>query len=570
MELGDYGGDEARRRQLGKEAHAHIVERRFEEAIAIFDALLPYTTDATHHCNALWVVQADNTGRPVDRERALRYLALALPWAAANPPIHLNAAGVLAEIEAHEGAMTQLLYARRRKVDLAPHLGSALFDPLRSDPRWTDLTASEPPEVALPSVLVVARDAVVRGAHDDAVPALLWRWRQTRSVRLATLLDRIAASTGRRSGYCGAHIEEAMREDPSRLPRLLQGSSRVLRDGRGGYGLSVEPGAIWLSKDCEDPRFTTAVLALLAKVPPSAPRKHAFEGWSGVVDTLIANGDMRALDALRDFAPNDHWLSPGLVKARDALRAQTSSGALDDDEAALCCEMEARLPPVDPPAPIATLETAAEVTTDERGLAARLLADWQRTRSPRVADLLDLAGWRRARDEMREAPANQDEWLALEAGGRADDAPLLLASLVGDDATEAAERIWTFAKREDPRLATALVALLAKPPFIAPREHDNGVEEFWCAVFESLEALGDTRAHAPVAEFGKRVHAICADADDAANEDMYTQSPLGPFLGRLAGEAKDALRARKPSAETNEAWDAIEAELARAREERDA
>ena len=84
------------------------------------------------------------------------------------------------------------------------------------------------------------------------------------------------------------------------------------------------------------------------------------------------------------------------------------------------------------------------------------------------------------------------------------------------EALEGAERIWTFARRDDPRLTAALVSILDAPPFIAPREPGNGVEEFWCAVFDTLRGLGDRRARDPILRFGEGIRAICADVDDEA------------------------------------------------------
>lgn len=65
-----------------------------------------------------------------------------LPHASTNPPIHLNAAGVLMELGEADAALTELVRAARRGVDLQPHLDADLLSPLRQHPHWPELEAA--------------------------------------------------------------------------------------------------------------------------------------------------------------------------------------------------------------------------------------------------------------------------------------------------------------------------------------------------------------------------------------------------------------------------------------------
>ncbi|MEZ4384760.1 MAG: hypothetical protein R3A79_25750 [Nannocystaceae bacterium] len=119
-----------------------VQARRYAEALRIYDVILASRVlDLSAYCNALWVVQEDNTGLPRDPERARRYLDACLIHAPSNPAIHLNAAGVLAELGEPEAALDQLFAAVYREVDVREALASGLFAPLRSSARWAELLA---------------------------------------------------------------------------------------------------------------------------------------------------------------------------------------------------------------------------------------------------------------------------------------------------------------------------------------------------------------------------------------------------------------------------------------------
>ena len=133
------------RNQLAEAALQLAQRRSYHEALRVFDAIIELgDLEPAHYCNALWVVQRDNTQLEVDAARSRRYLAACLPHAESNPAIHLNAAGVYAELEEPEKAIEQLRLARERGVDVAPFLDEPLFAGLTKHPRWSELSSVAP------------------------------------------------------------------------------------------------------------------------------------------------------------------------------------------------------------------------------------------------------------------------------------------------------------------------------------------------------------------------------------------------------------------------------------------
>jgi len=122
---------------LATAAHLLITQRRHADAMRVFDAIVHRKTlDLSAYCNALWVVQRDNTGLPVDVDRSRRYLSACLPHAPMNPAIHLNAAAVLMELDERDRAVDELIRASRRSVPIAASLNEALLLPLHEHARW--------------------------------------------------------------------------------------------------------------------------------------------------------------------------------------------------------------------------------------------------------------------------------------------------------------------------------------------------------------------------------------------------------------------------------------------------
>lgn len=90
---------------------------------------------------------------------------------------------------------------------------------------------------------------------------------------------------------------------------------------------------------------------------------------------------------------------------------------------------------------------------------------WRETRSPRVAAVVERLGTSRPPLTSGAGAAALAEWAAIEKTREPDDVPRLLAAFRGVPSAELARRITLMAKRDDPRVITALLALLAEPPF---------------------------------------------------------------------------------------------------------
>lgn len=137
------------RLQLAECAYRLLNAAQYQEALEVFDTLLEHDDlPLAHYCNALWAAQTDNTKLPHDVARSRRYLAAALPHAARNPTIHLNAAGLLAELGDTEAAIEQLEQAAKAGVDLRPFLEEPLLIPLRNHPKWSSIASPDAPGTA--------------------------------------------------------------------------------------------------------------------------------------------------------------------------------------------------------------------------------------------------------------------------------------------------------------------------------------------------------------------------------------------------------------------------------------
>jgi len=142
----------ALRNRLADAAADFIQRKRYAEALRIFDAIVELGGLApAHYCNATWIVQKDNTGLELDAARSRRYLAACLPHAPGNPAIHLNAAAVFTELGEIDDAISQLIAARDRGVDVTPFLGEPLFAPLRRHARWSELASRQKADAKTPA-----------------------------------------------------------------------------------------------------------------------------------------------------------------------------------------------------------------------------------------------------------------------------------------------------------------------------------------------------------------------------------------------------------------------------------
>jgi hypothetical protein len=126
---------------------------RPREALKLFDALLPAQGLAlSTYCNALWVVQDDNTHLGVDEPRARRYLDFCLPHGPDNPAVFFNACCVLSELGDLEGALARLrdatMHGFSRDVMREQIQSQPLFAALRSDGRCFGVLESPGPQGA--------------------------------------------------------------------------------------------------------------------------------------------------------------------------------------------------------------------------------------------------------------------------------------------------------------------------------------------------------------------------------------------------------------------------------------
>jgi hypothetical protein len=144
------------RRSLATCATYLMTHQQYAEALRIFDAIIGFNDlGLPHYCNALWVVQEDNTKLPKDPIRARRYLEACLPFAPRNPTIYVNAVGVNLELGDAEAAISHLRLAAKSGVDIRPFLEEPLVKTLADHPQWPSLVAAaeagRDPEVVPPA-----------------------------------------------------------------------------------------------------------------------------------------------------------------------------------------------------------------------------------------------------------------------------------------------------------------------------------------------------------------------------------------------------------------------------------
>ncbi|MGE0546191.1 MAG: TIGR02996 domain-containing protein [Kofleriaceae bacterium] len=186
-----------------------------------------------------------------------------------------------------------------------------------------------------------------------------------------------------------------------------------------------------------------------------------------------------------------------------------------------------------------------------------LIAAWIRTRSPWIADLLDIV----TLQATEATPRSHDAWVTCAALNRASDMPGLIAGLIGADPRASADRISTLAHRKDPRLASALIELLKDPPFVRPRDADGAIERFWNAVLEALSILGDPRTVAPIEQLADTVLTLTTHADAEARSELHSQKPLGPYLKRGLAKLSTSLRRRSASTHLSDEESAVCAKI---------
>lgn len=525
------------RRKLSHEVHRLITEGEYERALQMCDALMPYVrNDLQVLCNALWVVQSDNTSLPFDEEQARRFLRATVFRAKLNPPMHVNAAAVYAHFDDAEPVLRHLLLAKQHEQDLAPFLDDPLFDRFRTHARWNELEGGEAGAPAVePAWIEMALEACEAQEYASALPALLWFWSETRSSRVADLVDVVSERAGVRAGYEGAALEERLVSDATELLDGLMASTRwyCRRDGTTATR-GDEEDLVLLISETWDPRFAKGMLSRLRNATLPA-QKAVEDGLQELLVQLKGSRDKRIAPLLRELSVEfaarqgtiERWLVGELERLARTLDAMPEA-TLSPDESRLCSGLEALLGPASPlelvdgeppnPPPLRAQEDASDP----------LLALWRKTRNPQVADVLDLR-------QMRDATAPDlvqamsDAFIPGEGSERD----------VG--AFDAAERVWEAKHRDHPRAASALIRFFDAPLFLYAMRGENGVQEFWEEVLSTCLSLRDVRLVEPMRAFAGRVLSLTSEADAEARADMYTAYCVGGFLKAQLAKYADKL-----------------------------
>lgn len=145
---------------------------------------------------------------------------------------------------------------------------------------------------------------------------------------------------------------------------------------------------------------------------------------------------------------------------------------------------------------------------DALGVLHDALGAWRKTRHPRFAA---LAEWATARALSTPRPlvgdsgkkADHDAWLTLLAQGDVLDVPRLVATIGGGKSAAAVERLTLLAKRDDPRVVSGLLALLAAPPYRA-----QTAMPFFRACVKVLAAANDPRVRPALAALADRYKSV--------------------------------------------------------------
>ncbi len=126
---------------LGQIGHKLAMSGNFRAAWAAFDQLPSDIWDSSAHANALWAIQADNSGLGLQPDRARKYLEKALPYGTRNPTIFYNAACVFIEL----GDVPACLVSIQNAVRFSSH---QLDDPIRAEALFANLVGTPEFEAA--------------------------------------------------------------------------------------------------------------------------------------------------------------------------------------------------------------------------------------------------------------------------------------------------------------------------------------------------------------------------------------------------------------------------------------
>lgn len=124
----------------------------------------------------------------------------------------------------------------------------------------------------------------------------------------------------------------------------------------------------------------------------------------------------------------------------------------------------------------------------------KLIAAWQRSHHPRLAELAEVLDAKLLADAPREplkASKKKDDlaaWVTLEQSHDLLDFSRLAAAARGGTQEDVARQVGALAQWEDPRIGSAMLALLEKPPYAGVRSR-----ELLQSILDTLEATRDAR-----------------------------------------------------------------------------
>jgi len=103
---------------IAHEAYQKILAGEFEESILLYDDIISCkTNDLSLYCNALYVLQNDNTGLPVNPELNNKFIKASLPYACQNPAVFYNIACLHNEMKEYDKAYDMVKMALDHKYD---------------------------------------------------------------------------------------------------------------------------------------------------------------------------------------------------------------------------------------------------------------------------------------------------------------------------------------------------------------------------------------------------------------------------------------------------------------------
>lgn len=135
--------------ELAKKALKLLMREEYIKSIELFKLILQIDTkdkisDLSLYCNALYVLQNDNTGLPVDKDLNHLFLKKCLPFGPQNPAIYFNAACLYAEMNDFDKAYECITLAKKHNFDnyegmIRDIKNAPMFSKLVEDSRFDNL-----------------------------------------------------------------------------------------------------------------------------------------------------------------------------------------------------------------------------------------------------------------------------------------------------------------------------------------------------------------------------------------------------------------------------------------------